>query len=231
MSELEKPFWLKPPYLILFDLLRLHRIRPWDVNVSGLLNMFLSEMKAKGHVDFSISGTALLSSSIIHRMKSELVLKMEDPPKPPVPKPQEDMPPPLPLPLRFEYTATPLSEVLRAIEEVLKSELRLLSKEGRSLKPTPVVEALDGFITHIQERLEDLYHKLAHDYGPGVEISFKAITLDVSIQEMVRVFLLILFLANRGRIRLSQDSEFSDITIRVTESIERDGATHEYDQK
>ena len=231
MSELEKPFWLKPPYLILFDLLRLHRIRPWDVNISALLNMFLSEMKAKGHIDFSISGTALLSSSIIHRMKSELVLKMEDPPKPPVPRPQEDMPPPLPLPLRFEYTATPLSEVLRAIEEVLISELKLLSKEGRSLKPTPVVEALDDFITHIQERLEDLYHKLVHDYGPGVEISFKAITLDVSIQEMVRVFLLVLFLASRGRIRLSQDSEFDDITIRVTESVERDGASHEYGQK
>ncbi|MBS7623932.1 hypothetical protein KEJ39_09740, partial [Candidatus Bathyarchaeota archaeon] len=88
MSGVEKPFWLRPPYLILFDLLRLHRVKPWDVNVSLLLNRFLAEMRERGHLDFSISGTALLSSSIIHRMKSELVLKMEDPPRPQPPRPQ-----------------------------------------------------------------------------------------------------------------------------------------------
>ena len=79
--NLEKPFWLNPPYIILFDLLRLHKIRPWDVNLETILLSFLTEIKQKGYVDFPASGTALLSSSTIHRMKSELVLKLEEPPK------------------------------------------------------------------------------------------------------------------------------------------------------
>jgi len=89
----EKPFWLRPPYVILFDLLRLHRIKPWDVNITYLLNAFLAEMKKQGFIDFSASGTALLSSAMIHRMKSELVLKMEEPPKPPIVRPNEEVPP------------------------------------------------------------------------------------------------------------------------------------------
>ncbi len=224
MSELEKPFWMRQPYLILFDLLRLHRVKPWDVNITNLLHAFLAEMKHRGHVDFSVSGTALLSSSIIHRMKSELVLKMEEPPKPPIEKPQENIPPPLPLPIRFEYTATPLAEVLQAIEEVLKSEIQLLSREVSSLKPSPVVEALDDFVTNIQDHLEDLYHQLIHRYERGEEISFRILTVRMNIQEMVRTFLLILFLASRGRVRLMQEEEFGDIKIEVAGSSEGVGA-------
>jgi segregation and condensation protein A len=218
MSELEKPFWLRPPYLILFDLLRLHRVKPWDVNISLLLNRFLAEMRERGHVDFSISGTALLSSSIIHRMKSELVLKMEDPPRPPSPRPQEYIPPPLPLPIRFEYTATPIEEILRAIEEVLMREMSLMSRDALNLKPTPVVEALDEFITNIQEHIEDLYHRLIRDFRRGEAISFRQLTSRMSLKEVVRTFLLVLFLASRGRIRLAQEYDCSDIVIRVAES-------------
>ena len=53
MDITEKPFWLRPPYMILFDLLKLHRIKPWDVNISYILNAFLAEMKKQGFIDFS----------------------------------------------------------------------------------------------------------------------------------------------------------------------------------
>ena len=111
----EKPFWLRPPYVILFDLLRLHRIKPWDVNITYLLNTFLAEMKKQGFIDFSASGTALLSSSMIHRMKSELVLEMEEPPKPPIARPNEEVPPPLPFPIRFEYTSTSIEQFFQCL--------------------------------------------------------------------------------------------------------------------
>jgi chromatin segregation and condensation protein Rec8/ScpA/Scc1 (kleisin family) len=175
-------------------------------------------MRERGHVDFSISGTALLSSSIIHRMKSELVLKMEDPTRPPSPRPQEYIPPPLPLPIRFEYTATPIEEILRAIEEVLMREMSLMSRDALNLKPTPVVEALDEFITNIQEHIEDLYHRLIRDFRRGEAISFRQLTSRMSLKEVVRTFLLVLFLASRGRIRLAQEYDCSDIVIRVAES-------------
>ncbi|MEM3381396.1 MAG: segregation/condensation protein A [Candidatus Bathyarchaeia archaeon] len=219
MSDLEKPFWMKPPHNILFDLLRLHRIRPWDVDISNILNSFLSEMKTRGYIDFSASGTALLSSSIIYRMKSELVLKMEEPPKPPAQRLQEEVPPPLPI--RFEYTTISISEILAAIEEVLKSELKLMDKAMRELTLTPVPESLDDFITNIQEHLDRLYMKLIQDYGEDGEISFRVLTANMSMQDFVRTFILILFLASKERISLTQDESYSDIKIKV---LKYDGA-------
>ncbi|MEM3429834.1 MAG: hypothetical protein QXI59_06610 [Candidatus Bathyarchaeia archaeon] len=221
MSDLEKPFWMKPPHNILFDLLRLHRIRPWDVDISNILNSFLSEMKTRGYIDFSASGTALLSSSIIYRMKSELVLKMEEPPKPPAQRLQEEVPPPLPFPIRFEYTTISISEILAAIEEVLKSELKLMDKAMRELTLTPVPESLDDFITNIQEHLDRLYMKLIQDYGEDGEISFRVLTANMSMQDFVRTFILILFLASKERISLTQDESYSDIKIKV---LKYDGA-------
>ena len=146
MEELSKPFWMRPPYLILFDLLRLHRVKPWDVDITDLLNAFLAEMKKSGYIDFSASGTALLSSSVVHRMKSELVLKMEEPPKPPVVRPDVEVPPPLPFPIRFEYTSTSVAEILRTLQQVLENEKTVLAKKPFVLSPPSVFEQLDAFL-------------------------------------------------------------------------------------
>jgi segregation and condensation protein A len=217
LEEPSKPFWLRPPYLILFDLLRLHRIKPWDVDITFLLNSFLAEMKSKGYIDFSASGTALLSSSIVHRMKSELVLKMEEPPKPPPPRPNEEVPPPLPFPLRFEYTATSVAEVLRTLQEVLNNEKLVLAKKPFVLSPPSVFEQLDEFLAHIEENIEDFYAKLIRLSIRGVPISFRKLVKGEALLDIVRTFIMLLFLANDKKILLAQDDESSDILVRLGE--------------
>jgi segregation and condensation protein A len=219
LAELEKPFWLHPPYVILFDLLRLHRLKPWDVNVTYLLNNFLAEMKKQGYIDFSASGTALLSSAFIHRMKSELVLKMEEPPKPPQPKPQEVIPPPLPIPIRFEYTSTSVVEVLKALEEVLRSERSLLSAQKSPLKAAQVIEQLDEFLTNIEDHINEFFSMLVQLSKKRKSISFRRLVRGLSLQEIVRDFVMMLFLAGQAKIRIYQEEEFSDITISVVEAM------------
>jgi segregation and condensation protein A len=216
LEELSKPFWLRPPYLILFDLLRLHRVKPWDVDISFLLNSFLAEMKNNGYIDFSASGTALLSSSIVHRMKSELVLKMEEPPKPPPPRPNEEVPPPLPFPLRFEYTATSVVEILRTLQEVLNNEKVILAKKPFALSPPSVFEQLDEFLAHIEENIQDFYAKLIKLSIRGVPISFRKLVKGETLLDVVRAFIMLLFLANEKKILLAQDQS-SDILIRLGE--------------
>src|SRR5437773_8686335 len=85
----------------------------------------MGEMRGRGYIDFSVSGTALLTSAVLLRMKSELVLKMEEPPKPPPERPTDYVPPPLAFPIRYHPTTTSLDEDLKGILEVLKAE-RLL---------------------------------------------------------------------------------------------------------
>jgi len=217
LEELSKPFWLRPPYLILFDLLRLHRIKPWDVDITTLLNSFLAEMKKNGYIDFSASGTALLSSSVVHRMKSELVLKMEEPPKPPAPKPNEEIPPPLPFPLRFEYTSTSVAEILRTLQEVLVNEKVILAKKPFVLSPPSVFEQLDEFLANIEENIENFYAKLIKLSIRGVPISFRELIKGQTLLEAVRVFIMLLFLANQKKILLTQDEQSSDLYIRLGE--------------
>lgn len=217
MSKNEKPFWLNYPYVILFDLLRLHRIKPWDINIANILNSFLAEIKKNGFIDFSISGTALLSSALIHKMKSELILKMEEPPKKPEPKPQEEIPPPLFFPIRFEYTSASISDLLKAIEKVLMDErlLNLSLMEEKILKPISVVKQLDEFLSRIDEHIENFYILLLESSRINKIISFKKLMKNRSFIEIIRSFIMLLFLANKGKIKIFQDGEFKDIYIQV----------------
>lgn len=215
MEVTEKPFWMRPPYAILFDLLRLHRIKPWDVDIAYLLNSFLAEMRRQGFIDFSVSGTALLSSAIIHRMKSEVVLEMEEPPKVPIPRPDEEIPPPLPFPIRFEYTATSIEQVLSALEEVLKSERLMLAEKKFVLSTPQVLEQIDEFLANIEENIEVFYSRLAKISLTGGPLSFRRLVRGYSLLEIVRTFVMLLFLATQRRVGLTQREESGDILIHV----------------
>jgi segregation and condensation protein A len=225
MSEHEKPFWLNPPYVVLFDLLRLHRLRPWDINIASLLNNFLSEMSKSGFIDFTISGTALLSSATIHRMKSDLVLKMEDAPKQPEPKSDEIMPPPLPFPIRYEYTSVSVEDILRALRQTLDQEMQASTSQRREmLLPAILTEHLDEFLTDIDSRLEEFYLELVRLARKSKALSFYTINRKKPVLEKIRRFILLLFLACQGRVSLLQERDDSDIEITIQGIATRAGA-------
>lgn len=213
-----KPFWLNPPYALLFDLVRLHRLRPWDIKIAELLDSFLEEMRRHGSIDFYASAIALLSSSIIHRMKSELVLKMEEPPRPP-PQPGSEMerlppPPPLPLPLKFEYATIPMEEILRALRDVLLDESLLLSARRTPGFPQASPPSIDEFLVDIERRISEFYGLLIELYRElGEGISFLELIKGLRVLEAIRRFLMLLFLANEGKVELFQEDGTGDIRI------------------
>ncbi len=172
-------------------------------------------MKNQGYIDFSASGTALLSSSIVHRMKSELVLKMEEPPKPPIPKPNEEIPPPLSFPLRFEYTSTSVAEIIAAIQDVLANEKTILAKKPFVLSPPSVFEQMDEFLSNIEENIETFYGKLINLCAKGSPVSFMKMTKGQRLLEVVRTFIMLIFLAHQKKVLLTQDEQSSDILIRL----------------
>ena len=58
-SAVRKPFYLRPPWNILFELNKLEKLKPWNVNISYLLRSFLSEM-----VKFWESGVSFSANSL-----------------------------------------------------------------------------------------------------------------------------------------------------------------------
>ena len=217
-TPLRRPFYLRPPWNILFEISKLEKLTPWNVNIAYLLQSFLSEMERMGKVDFRASGVALDSSALIYLMKSKLLLTLQEPPASPK-TPQDFVPPPLFLPLRHELTSTTIKHLLEVLDDVLKGE-KLISLDRVVAQPvlpavSDILPQLDIFMMEIELQIEKLYALLCDKVkGVGI-IEFSTLTRGIARIEAVRTFILLLFLAQDGRVGLWQNEETEEIYIAV----------------
>jgi segregation and condensation protein A len=216
-SSMEKPFYFQPPWNILFELHRLQKIMPWDINISFLLMSFLEEMEKRGETDFRASGVALDSSTTIYLMKSKLLLQLEEPPPPPK-APPDFLPPPLFLPLRYELSSTTIQHLLTVLDEVLKGE-RLVPSEPRLESVLPIPEILppvDLYLMEIEEHMENLYNSICQLASETKLIVFSKVVVGLEKLEAVKTFIILLFLAQRGKVNLWQEEDYGELYITVT---------------
>ena len=213
----EKPYYLREPWEILFKDRKLDKTSPWNIDLVHILTTLLEEMNKVG-IDFRIAGTAINSSVIIYQKKAELLLKMEDRKKPPEMRPDVYVPPPLNLPFRFEFTTTSVSDLITALERALTEERNRANLPRVPVMPVQIPDFLDmeAYLLEVEERAEDLYDRLV-GMGGG-PFSFYDLVVDRDILEVVRVFMMLLFLAQSLRVDLYQDEEEeTDIKIRIRE--------------
>lgn len=212
----DKPFYLREPWEILFKDTKLDKASPWSIDLVYLLTTLLEEMNKVG-IDFRMAGTAINSSVLIYLKKAELLLKMEEPPQPPPEKPDVYVPPPLTLPFRFEFTTTSLTDLVKALEQALTDGRRSTAPRLPVL-PMPIPDFLDmeAYLLEIQERSESLLERIK-GMGGGPLSLFDLVT-DRSLLEVIRVFMMLLFLAQGNKIDLNQDEEEIDVMITVKES-------------
>jgi chromatin segregation and condensation protein Rec8/ScpA/Scc1 (kleisin family) len=209
-----------PPWNILFEFNKLEKLTPWNINIAYLLRSFLEQMNKSGQVDFRASGVALDSSALIYLMKSKLLLKLEEPPPPPR-APTDFLPPPLFLPLRHELTSTTISNLLEVLDSVLKGEklIHLERMTAQPILPTPseILPQLDRYLMEIELQMERLHASLCERVkGTGI-IEFSTLTKGVTRLEAIRTFILLLFLAQEGKVSLWQNEEAEEIYITIGE--------------
>jgi chromatin segregation and condensation protein Rec8/ScpA/Scc1 (kleisin family) len=214
----KRPFYLRPPWNILFELSKLDKLTPWSVNIAYLLRSFLTEMERTGKVDFRASGVALDSSALIYLMKSKLLLTLQEPPAPP--KTLSDfVPPPLFLPLRQELTSTTIRNLLEVLDEVLKGEkmLRLDRVVAQPVLPavSDILPQFEMFLAEIELQMNKLYDVLCERVkGTGI-IEFSSLTKEIARIEAIRTFILLLFMAQAGKVILWQDEETEELYIEI----------------
>lgn len=214
-QKMKKPFYYQPPLSILFEIHKLEKITPWEVNISYLLNMFLNQMEEEGEVDFRASGMALDSSSTIYLRKTKLLLKLEEPPPPPKTLP-EFIPPAMFLPLRYELSSTTIDNLMNVLDEVLKGESLRPPKTPEPILPTPeVLPPLDVYLLQIEDHMKTLYEQLCQLVGTGELLSFSKLTAGLTKIEAVKTFIILLFLAQRGKIGLWQEEDIDELYITV----------------
>ncbi len=205
-TPIRRPFYLRPPWNILFELNKLEKLTPWNVNIAYLLRSFLTEMERNEKVDFRASGVALDSSALIYLMKSKLLLTLQEPPVL-LKAPTDFVPPPLFLPLRHELTSTTIQHLLEVLDDVLKGEKLLHLDHVVEQHPVlPSVSDLmpqfDQFIAELELQVDKLYAILCEKVqGQGI-IDFSTLSKGATRIEALRMFIFLLFLAQVGLVSL-----------------------------
>ncbi len=217
-TVIRKPFYMRPPWNILFEISKLEKLTPWNVNIAYLLRSFLTEMDKAGKVDFRASGVALDSSALIYLMKSKLLLTLQEPPAPPK-APTDFVPPPLFLPLRHELTSTTIKHLLEVLDEVLKGEkLAIIDKVvAHPVLPqaSDLMPQFDKFIAELELQMDKLYTRLLEMVkGAGI-IEFSTLIRGIPRIEAIRMFILLLFLAQDDKVNLWQNEETEEIYVAV----------------
>jgi segregation and condensation protein A len=222
IHPIRRPFYLRPPWNILFEISKLEKLTPWSVNIAYLLRTFLTEMEKASvdKVDFRASGVALDSSALIYLMKSKLLLTLQEPPAPPAKVPTDFVPPPLFLPLRHELTSTTIQHLLEVLDDVLKGEkLLMLNHEVEQHPILPAVTDLlpkfDKFIAELELQVDQLYDQLRQMTGGQGIIDFTTLTKGKTRIEALRMFIYLLFLAQDGLVNLWQNEETDELYIAV----------------
>jgi segregation and condensation protein A len=67
----------EPPLNMLFNLSLIAKKDVWDIDITMLLQMLLNIINTTGKKDLRVCGIAVLSSSMIHRLKVESIFRLE----------------------------------------------------------------------------------------------------------------------------------------------------------
>jgi chromatin segregation and condensation protein Rec8/ScpA/Scc1 (kleisin family) len=216
----QKPYYLRQPWDILFRENKLEKVSPWNVNLVLLLTTLLQEMDKAG-IDFRLAGTAIQSSVHIYMKKAELLLKMEDLPQPHEDKDDVYLPPALPLPFRFEHTTTTVNDLIEALERALM-ERSTTRRPNLPILPLPIPDFLDAeqYLLEIEGRADNLFEEIQWRFESKGEVRLTELVYGQDWLEVVRIFMMLLFLAQRMKIGLEQSEEEFDVFITLKEESE-----------
>jgi segregation and condensation protein A len=215
ISEMDSKMISEPPLSLLFNPSLLTTKKDvWDIDVTMLLDMLLTLINTTGKKDLRVCGIAILSSSIIYRLKVESIFRLEkiamqrkgvDDHQLQQPVPDLN---PVEIPFRIESTyPVSLEELLHVLENMI-SELANPRPKKKQLKLEPVETFdFDQYIIkfeHILQRYEDMIFDIVTADGEAI---FKILVAKMKPIEIVRCFIAVLYLAMKGKVELEQIEE------------------------
>jgi len=188
---------LTTAFNVLFDVLSAYKARVWDLDIATAIRSLLNQIRTSGYIDFERSGVALLSSAVIFRRKTEELLKLEEPPKPPVGNKQavvyDRLVLPIDLPVR---TAHPVIDSTELFSDLVELLTRALRERKLFVGSTEVAEDLivpDLFLEDVEKRVKALGDRLALATRETGRLDMLELFVDLDYIEVVRTFIILLF--------------------------------------
>ncbi|RXA18216.1 segregation/condensation protein A [Methanosarcina sp. MSH10X1] len=216
------------PLGILVELARGEKIDPWDIDIVLLTDSFLERVEELKQMDLRISSRTLLYSAILLRMKSSVILDVEEkgldefesdfPDDPDFPEPEKFPIPKLPVrristrPVTFNELILELKKAEKSLSRKNEKKASQVSKES-DLRPQLTTGDVLG-IAHeeaISSRLALIWAKLAELFTKQPVVGFSSL-IEAS-EDRIMDYLSLLFLASNRKIWLFQDELFEELYI------------------
>ena len=209
-DSITKKRFSQPPLNLLFNPSLIDKQDVWKIDIVKLLETLLELLALSGNRDLRVCGVAILTSTLIHRLKVESIFRLDkiaNQKEGNVEKKNEEKKAPIPelaslsLPYRKETLSPATLEELLLILENMITELSkpTARKNLMELEPVETVdfqEYLIKFEQVIEEYQSKLYDKVFHEK----EMVFNDFVNHMDELEMARYFIAMLYLAMRGKI-------------------------------
>ncbi len=189
------------------------RQRPWDISIELLLEDFIQYLRRQPILDMRLGGLALLTSSIIYKLKVERLFYDERRSSRKKPSDLQEPAEALSVPFRLQAPVSDLDDLVAALESLMKEISRRPS--------SPLEEGV--FQPGLEERIveQDTVGLMLRNYSDQLlaglsrteATSFGELTKGLKPIEVARVFIVLLFFAHDGRVILLQEEDAEDFSM------------------
>ena len=221
---------------IIYDLINTEQLDPWNIDLTLLAAKYLEKIRQLEEANFFISSKVLLASSILLRIKSEILLnryirsldeilfgkkeeKIKEFERIDFDEELPDLIPKTPLPRLKKVT---LPELMQALERAMVTEHRRIKREilmkGAERR---IALVLPKFTLNLKERIRKIFSKIKDFFKHNQE---KTLTFGYLAgegrEEKISTFIPLLYLDHQSRINLEQKEHFGEIFISLKEKKE-----------
>jgi len=200
----------QPPVNILFSPLDVSKKDVWSIDVIRILDILIKILSQTDKKDLRVAGIAALSSAMIHRMKVESIFALQKAAmeKKPLTHREDVDIEIINMPYRHESTyPVTLDELLSVLENLIGTIANPRSSR-RQLEFEPVqAPNFDDYFISLEKiigQYEELIMNKIKATGYG---SFKNITSNLELIDVIRCFFAILFLARDMKVDLEQTED------------------------
>jgi len=209
------------PVQELVELVRSHKLSPWDVDISKLLLIYKTKLERAEDLDLRVPGRVIHSSATLLKIKSEIAVRGESKVTSEEIEEMLDIELPQLGEMTIEFFAPErisLSDLLASLREALasiperKEEKKPIRKEELKIDFERDIDAM------FPKWMEEILSRIKKMVGEGRTPTFFSLLTERSPTEFIRIFLTLLFLCSSGKIRMEQPEPLSDIKIELVEA-------------
>jgi segregation and condensation protein A len=206
----------KPPLNVLLDPSLARRRSPWEIDISQLLNLFLRAITQSDTIDMRAAGTAALSSATIYRLKVETLFLFERLRAKGRLVDSSVAPRIIVMPFRYEVYSTNIDELFDELSRILQ-DIIVEEQGGSERGPTSVADLpapnLEEYVISLQAVLSEYRKILLERLSATGRVMLSELVRGLDPVGAARVFILILFEANSGKVVIEQDESDEDALV------------------